>query len=221
MTDFAALRRNMVDTQLRTYDVNSKRLLDAVEAVGREHYIAGHADDLAYVDQALKLRAAEGDVRVMLQPMVLARMIQAADIKAGDVALTVAGGSGYSAAVMTAMGASVTALESSEATAALARRSLLADGEVSVAVVSGDLNQGPADGGPYDVIVIEGGIDVEPSALLARLTDGGRLVAVMGQGRAGRVMVFQRTGTTIGRRIAFDASAVPLSAFQPAPAFAL
>ncbi len=219
MTDFAALRRNMVDTQLRTYDVNSKHLLDAVEAVGREHYIAGHDTALAYADKALTIRA-DAETRALLQPMVLARMIQAAEITPSQVALSIAGGTGYGAAVMAAMGASVTLLESGEAMAAQARRSLLADGVSTVAVVSGDLSTGPGDGRSFDVILLEGGIDTEPTALLARLNDGGRLVAVMGRGRSGRVVVFQRSGDVVGKRTSFDASATPLSAFQPAPAFA-
>jgi protein-L-isoaspartate(D-aspartate) O-methyltransferase len=220
MTDFAAFRRNMIDTQLRTYDVNSKRVLDAVDAVGREHFIPGHAADLAYADQSVTIRAADGATRTLLQPMVLARMIQAAGIEAGHAVLSVAGGSAYGAALMSAMGASVTAMEASEALTAMARRALLAAGASSVDAVSGDLTRGPDTGGPYDVILIEGGISVDPTMLLARLRDGGRLVVVIGQGRAGRVMVFQRSGDAFGRRIAFDASAAPLAAFQPQPAFA-
>ncbi len=218
MTDLAALRRNMVDTQLRTYDVNSKRLLDAVEAVGREHYIPGHDTALAYADKALTIRAA-AETRSLLQPMVLARMIQAAEIAPPKVVLSVAGGTGYAAALMNALGASVTLLEAGEQMAALARRSLLADGVSTVAVVSGDLSSGPADGCSYDIILIEGGIDAEPTTLLERLTDGGRLVAVLGRGRSGRVVVFQRSGSVIGKRSVFDATATSLSAFQPAPAF--
>jgi protein-L-isoaspartate(D-aspartate) O-methyltransferase len=220
MSDFAALRRNMIDTQLRTYDVNSKRLLDAVETVGREHFIAGHAADLAYADQSLTIRTADGETRTLLQPMVLARMIQAAGVEAGNSALSLAGGTGYGAALLSAMGASVTALEASEAMAAMARRALLAAGANAISVVSGDLTDGPVSGGPFDVILIEGGIAIDPSKLLTRLSNGGRLVVIMGQGRSGRVVVFQRSGESIGRRSVFDASAAPLSAFQPQPTFA-
>jgi protein-L-isoaspartate(D-aspartate) O-methyltransferase len=218
MSDFAAIRRNMVDTQLRTYDVNSKRLLDAVEAVGREHYVPAGLAGLAYADQPMIVSASEGETRSLLQPMVLARMIQAADIQSGDRALSVAGGTGYGAAVMTAMGASVTLLESSEGMAALARRALLTDGVDSIAVVTGDLTQAP-ESGRYDVILVEGAIEVDPAGLLSALADGGRLVAVMGHGRAGRVMVFQRTGETVGSRNIFDASATSLGSFQPEAGF--
>jgi protein-L-isoaspartate(D-aspartate) O-methyltransferase len=218
MTDFAATRRNMVDTQLRTYDVNSKRLLDAVEAVAREHYVPASVAGLAYADQPLTVAADEGETRSLLQPMVLARMIQSADIQSGEKALSVAGGTGYGAAVMTAMGASVTLLESSEGMAAMARRALLADGVDSVAVVTGDLARAP-EAKSYDVILIEGAIESDPASLLTALADGGRLVAVVGKGRAGRVVVFQRTGETVGRRNIFDASATSLGSFQPGAGF--
>jgi protein-L-isoaspartate(D-aspartate) O-methyltransferase len=218
MSDFTATRRNMVDTQLRTYDVNSKRLLDAVEAVAREHYVPAGVAGLAYADQPLTVTAGEGETRTLLQPMVLARMIQSADIQAGDKVLSVAGGTGYGAAVMTAMGASVTLLESCEGMAALARRALLADKVDSVAVVTGDLTRAP-DVKSYDVVMIEGAIGSDPTGLLSALADGGRLVAVVGRGRAGRVVVFQRTGETVGRRNIFDASATSLRDFQPEAAF--
>jgi protein-L-isoaspartate(D-aspartate) O-methyltransferase len=218
MSDFAATRRNMVDTQLRTYDVNSKRLLDAVEAVGREHYVPASVAGLAYADQPLTVSSGEGEARSLLQPMVLARMIQSADIQSGEKVLSVAGGTGYGAAVMTAMGASVTLLESSEDLAALARRALLADGVDSVSVISGDLARSP-EARTYDVILIEGAIETDPAGLLGGLAEGGRLVAVVGRGRAGRVVVFQRTGETVGRRNIFDASAPSLGGFQPDPVF--
>ncbi len=126
MIDLAAVRRNMVDTQLRTYDVSSKRVLDAVDEVAREHFLPASLSALAYADQSLTVRAADGTERVLLLPMILARMIQAAEIEPGAKVLSVAGGTGYGAAVMAAMGAKVTLLESGEALAGEARRALAA-----------------------------------------------------------------------------------------------
>jgi protein-L-isoaspartate(D-aspartate) O-methyltransferase len=217
MSDYSAIRRTMVDTQLRTYDVNSKRLLDAIETVGREHYAPAGMAELAYVDQSLTIASGEGESRSLLQPMVLARMIQSVELKLGEKALSVAGGTGYGAAVMAAMGASVTLLESDEGFASQARQALASDGVESVAVVTGDLAGGHAASAPYDVILVEGALDADPAALLAQLADGGRLVVVIGRGRSGRVMVLQRTGESIGRRTAFDAAAAPLAPFK-APA---
>jgi len=215
MIDFAAVRRNMVDTQLRTYDVSSKRVLDAVEEVARERYLPDGMAALAYADQAVVWRFGEGAQRAMLPPMVIARMIQSAEIERGNRVLTVAGASGYAAAVMEAMGASVTLLESA-GMASSARRALAADG-AQVEVVEGELTAGHGPAAPYDAILIEGAIAVEPTALLGQLGDGGRLVAIMGEGRSGRVVVFMRSGESLGRRAVFDAAASQLLEFK-APA---
>ncbi len=217
MIDLAAVRRNMVDTQLRTYDVSSKRVLDAVDEVRREQFLPASLSALAYVDQTLTIKGADGAERTLLQPMILARMIQAAEISPGSKVLSVAGGSGYGAAVMAAMGAKVTLLEEGDGLAGEARRALAAAGAEPVTVVSGSLADGHPTSAPYDVILVEGALEVEPTALLAQLSDGGRLVAVMGLGRAGRVTVFQRSGESIGRRSVFDAAAVALAPFR-APA---
>jgi protein-L-isoaspartate(D-aspartate) O-methyltransferase len=219
MSDFAAIRRTMVDTQLRTYDVNSKRLLDGIEAVGREYYVPAGMVELAYVDQSLTIASGEGESRALLQPMVLARMIQSADLQAGEKVLSVAGGLGYGAAVMAAMAASVTLLESGEGFASQARKALASDGVETVAVVTGELTGGHAASAPYDVILVEGALDAEPPALLAQLADGGRLVVVIGRGRSGRVMVFQRTGDSFGRRTAFDAAAASLASVKASAGF--
>ncbi len=220
MTDFTANRRNMVDTQLRTYDVSSRRVLDAFSSIPREVFVPEEARTLSYADQSIVIRAGEGESRSLLAPMVLARMIQAAEIQAGDRVLNVAGGSGYGAAVMTAMGASVTLLESGEWLAGLARRALLNAGADSVSVVVGEFGAGYPAKHPYDVILIEGAVEVMPSTLAAQLSDGGRMVAVLGPGRAGRVAVWQRTAQSIGKRTVFDAAAAPLSAFRQPAGFA-
>jgi protein-L-isoaspartate(D-aspartate) O-methyltransferase len=216
MIDYAAIRRNMVDTQLRTYDVNSKRLLDAVDEVARELYLPVAKGTLAYADQPITWPEADG--RTMLQPMVVARMIQAAEIQPGDKVLSVAGGTGYAAAVMAAMGAAAILLESSEAMAAEARRAAAEDG-AAVEVRVGALAEGWPQGAPYDVILVEGAVEQEPAGLLGQLAEGGRLVAVVGRGRAGRVVAFQRSGDSIGRRNVFDAAAPLLPEFAAPPAF--
>ncbi len=217
MIDLAAVRRNMVDTQLRTYDVSSKRVLDAVDEVAREHFLPASLSALAYADQSHTVRAADGTERVLLLPMILARMIQAAEIEPGARVLSVAGGTGYGAAVMAAMGAKVTLLESGEALAGEARRALAAAGAEPVTVVAGSLADGYPAGAPYDVILVEGALELEPTGLLAQLSDGGCLIAVMGLGRAGRVTLFRRSGESMGRRSVFDAAAVALAPFR-APA---
>lgn len=219
MIDFAAVRRNMVDTQLRTYDVNSKRVLDAMDAVGREHFVPAAMASLAYADQSVHILSGSTVSRSLIQPMVLARMIQAAEIEPGERVLSVAGGTGYGVAILAAMGAEATLLESDDAVAGKARTALTAAGVRSVDVVVGDLADGYARGAPFDAILIEGSISVEPNGLLAQLAERGRLVAVFGEGRAGRAVVYRKAAGSIGRRNAFDAAAVPLPQFQPPPTF--
>jgi protein-L-isoaspartate(D-aspartate) O-methyltransferase len=221
MIDFAAVRRSMVDTQLRTYDVTSKRVLDAVESVAREHFIPSELAGLAYTDQTFTVSAGPGQTRAMLAPMVLARMIQATDLQRGESILNVAGGSGYGAAVMAAMGGRVTLLEESDDLAGLARLSLAKANVDTVNVVAGNLASGLNEESPFDVIFVEGSVETEPQALFLQLAERGRLVTVMGSGRAGRVVVFQNNGGNIGRHTVFDASAYPLSAFLSKPEFQL
>ena len=207
MVDFAALRRNMIDTQLRTYDVTSKRLLDAVESVDRQHFVPESMVGLTYVDQSVALTASDGQTRVLLQPMVLSRMLQAVDIQNGDAILDIAGGSGYTAAIMAAMGGKVTTLESSVPISDLAIAALQKAGLDTISIRTGDLLAGAPNTAPFDVIFVNGAVESDPSLLLAQLAEGGRLVVVMGGGRAGRVVLFNKTGDIIGRRVVFDAAA--------------
>jgi protein-L-isoaspartate(D-aspartate) O-methyltransferase len=212
MSNAAQLRRNMVDTQLRTYDVTNLQLLDAVEAVDREPFMPAAMRSLAYVDQAVTI-SGEGASRRLLTPMVLARLLQAAEIVAGDRVLDVAGGTGYGAAVLKALGAHVTMLEATDALANQARSALAAAGVTAIGVKSGALADGVSDHAPYDVIIINGAVETRPDKLLAQLADGGRLVAVVGTGRSGRVTVFRKDGETIGQKAIFDASVDALSEF--------
>jgi protein-L-isoaspartate(D-aspartate) O-methyltransferase len=219
MAQFAEVRRNMVDTQLRTYDVNSKKLLDAIESVGREFFVPEALRGLAYVDQPVVLTTGENETRTLLTPMVLARMIQAAEIEPGTRVLDIAGGTGYGAAIMIAMGAKLTMLESSPALAKLAMSSLASADVTGLEVKSGNLSKGLPKDEAFDVILINGAIAVEPTALLKQLTEGGRLLAVVGSGRSGRVTLYQRTGETYGKRGVMDAAAPVLTAFSQEPSF--
>ncbi|MGL4634656.1 MAG: protein-L-isoaspartate O-methyltransferase family protein [Beijerinckiaceae bacterium] len=219
MVDLASARRNMVDTQLRTYDVTSKRVLDAVESVDRAHFMPAERKALAYVDQSVVVTASDGASRQLLQPMVFARMLQSVDLESGEKVLDVAGGSGYSAAVMRAIGAEVHALESSESMATLMQTSLAAASVATVSVHHGNLTAGHAAGAPYDVVFVNGALTSQPLVLLSQLKDGGRLVAVEGAGRAGRVVVFKKSGDVVGRRSVFDAAAPVLAEFAEKTAF--
>jgi protein-L-isoaspartate(D-aspartate) O-methyltransferase len=217
--NFAAARRNMIDTQLRTYDVNNLSLLAAFESVAREAFVPAALTSLAYTDQKMTVIGSGGERRDLLSPMVLARMIQALEINAGVTVLDVAAGSGYSSAIMAASGGSVTLLEDSEGLAAAARSSLKAAEITGVEVTTGPLAEGATQAAPFDVILVNGSVQQEPGKLLAQLKDGGRLAVIMGAGRSGKATVFTRSRDAIGRRAIIEASATALDAFKPAPAF--
>jgi protein-L-isoaspartate(D-aspartate) O-methyltransferase len=221
MLDFAQARRAMVDSQLRTFDVFDIPVLAAMEAVPRERFVPPGRESLAYIDQDIPVSdgIAGAERRFMLKPMVLGRMIQALEVEAGARALDVASGLGYSAAVLARLGAHVVALESTEAAAQAARQRLASLGIENVAVVSGPLDQGYPHGAPYDIVLVNGLIEVRPQRLLNQLADGGRLACIERRGRAGRAVLYVRSGDAFGSRAIFDAGAPELPAFKADPGF--
>jgi len=216
MTDFAQARRTMVDCQIRTNDVTEARVVDAFLSVPREAFVPSAKQALAYLDIDLPIGQA-GSQRYLIQPMFLAKLVQLAGVRSTDAVLDVGSATGYSAAVLAQLGAKVVALESDESLAGEARAALAGYGNVSVAV--GNLEKGAPDSGPYDVILLEGSVDEVPTALFESLREGGRLVAVVGRGRAGRATIFVRVGEDFAGRIAFDASLPALPGFAKAAAF--
>ncbi|WP_445500470.1 protein-L-isoaspartate O-methyltransferase family protein [Microvirga sp. G4-2] len=218
MVDFTQARRMMVDSQLRTFDVNEIPLLDAMGNVPREKFVLPGREELAYIDQDI-LVSDSATRRYMLSPMNLGRMIQALGVEAGEKALDVACGRGYAAAVFDKLGAQVTALESDETLADAARKSLAAAGAGGVEVVIGPLDRGYVKNAPYDLILINGAVDLRPEALLQQLAEGGRLVCVKGRGRAARATLYVRSGDAFGERSLFDAAAPVLAPFVQEPGF--
>ncbi|SEM89374.1 protein-L-isoaspartate(D-aspartate) O-methyltransferase [Methylobacterium sp. UNC300MFChir4.1] len=216
MIDYAQARRMMVDCQLRTFDVNDNLVLDAFDTVPREAFVPKGREPFAYIDQTLNLGEAGGETRCMPAPMVVARMIQALRVRPGVAALDVATGYGYAAAVMAELGAQVTALESVPDLAAAARTRLGA----SAQVIEGPIADGAPKQGPFDVILINGRVEVRPQALLNQLKDDGRLVCVFGPHRNAKVTLFVRAGDAFGARPLFDASLPGLEAFAVEAGFA-
>jgi protein-L-isoaspartate(D-aspartate) O-methyltransferase len=218
MVDFAQARRMMVDSQLRTFDVNDIALLDAMGSVPRERFAAAGRENLAYIDQDI-LVAAGAERRFMLSPMVQARLIQALALEPGRKVLDVACGLGYSSAVIAELGVEVIGLESAEEIAGEARRRLASIGLAGVTVAVGPLDKGLAGEAPFDAILVNGAVERRPDALLSELADGGRLVCIMGRGRSAEATLFVRTGDSFGLRSLFDAAAPSLAAFQQDPGF--
>jgi protein-L-isoaspartate(D-aspartate) O-methyltransferase len=216
MLDYAQARRLMVDCQLRTFDVNDNAVLDVFDSVPREGFVPKGQEAFAYIDQAIRLGGAQGDVRVSPAPMVLGRMVQALKIQQGFNVLDVATGYGYAAAVMAQLGATVTALENDGDLATAARERLQGKAEI----VEGPLEAGAPARAPYDAILINGRVETRPQTLLDQLRDGGRLVCVYGPSKGAKVTLFVRAGDAFGSRPLFDANLPPLTAFAEKASFA-
>jgi protein-L-isoaspartate(D-aspartate) O-methyltransferase len=218
MTDYAAARTIMVDTQIRTEGVTDYRIIRAMDEVPRERFVPGSARPFAYTDADILVKE-EGHHRRLMRPATLARLIQAAEIASTDFVLIVGCATGYSPAIIAGLATAVIALESDERLAAEAAQTLMALGIGNVAVVTGPLEQGYASEGPYDIIFIDGAVEEVPGALFAQLKEGGRLVAVVGSNRAAPAMVFTKTDNDIGGQPVFDAFAPALPGFAKPKAF--
>ena len=206
----------MVNGQLRTGGIVDKALLAAFLDTARQRFVAREFESLAYLDRELPARG--GAKRKLLPPLTLARMLQAAMVVPGDRVLDVAGGSGYCAALLGAMGAKVDMLESDAGAAAAARAEL--KGRTNVAVVEGPLDRGAADRGPFDLIVVEGAFAVSPDTLLALLADPGRLVGVDASRAPSQAVLYEKIGAAPSRRTLFETGADILDGFQPRVSFA-
>ncbi len=209
-------RLHMVNGQLRTGDVVDQEVLAAFLETPRERFVERPSAPLAYLDRETLALGAK--TRRLLRPLTLARMLQAAAVKAGDRALDVGGGSGYGAALLDFIGASVVTLESDHG-AATAARGLLA-GRERVTVMEGPLEAGAVHLGPFDVIVVEGAFRVRPDALIGQLADGGRLVGIDAIMGAPQAALYERRGDAVSRRALFETTADTLDGFQPAASFA-
>jgi len=210
MVDHATARMNMVDSQLRTNRVTDRRLLEAFETVPRERFVPQHLRAIAYIDEDLRIK----DDRYLMEPMVLARLLNDPPIEAGDVVLVVGSTTGYACAVAARVAATVVGLESDDELAAQAESTLQAMGVDNAVIVRGDLRQGAARQGPYNVILINGAVEEIPQAILDQLADGGRLATVMrDRPGMGKATLFERFGEAWGRRTLFDAATPILPGF--------
>lgn len=217
MTDFAARRTIMVDTQVRPSDVTKFPIIDAMLMVPREAFVPRDKREAAYVDGNIEL----GSGRVMLEPRSLAKMLDALDLQNSDLVLDVAAGLGYSSAVMARIAQAVVALESNETMADDAQTALLENDALNVAVHCGDLAAGAPEHGPYDAMIVQGGIETLPDALADQLKEGGRVAAIFMDGALGEARIGYKIDGVMNWRLAFNASAPRLPGFAKDHAFSL
>ncbi len=218
MADFTAARRMMVDGQIRTADVTDLRVIGAFLQVPRERFVAPSRAALAYLDLDLPM-AEEGGARKMLKPMVLAKLIHLAEIADSDRVLLVGAGTGYSAALVSRLAAQVVALEQDTALSGLAERIVPGFATGAVTFANGPLVAGWAAGAPYNVILIEGAVEILPEALTGQLAPGGRLLCIRGSGPGSKAWRYRAGERGISGAPVFDASAPLLQGFAAAPAF--
>jgi protein-L-isoaspartate(D-aspartate) O-methyltransferase len=222
MLDFAAARRMMVDCQVRTSDVTDLRLIAAMQELPRERFLPDANAELAYLDLDAPVTATKAGAagRRLVKPMVLAKLIQAADIRSTDHVLDVGCATGYASAILARLARSVVALEEDAALARLAEDNLRAVSAVNAAVVSGPLAEGWPQGAPYDVILLNGATEIPPVALLRQLKDGGRMVGVVGRAPAAKAMLYRAIAHDVSGWPIFDAAAPLLPGFEQPAAFA-
>jgi protein-L-isoaspartate(D-aspartate) O-methyltransferase len=226
---FTQQRLNMVDSQVRPSDITDRRIIRAMGSVPREAFVPAALQVIAYMDNAVPLGpAARG--RALMEPRLLAKLLQLAEIPDGGRILDVGFGTGYGLAVMAAMGLKVHGVEENADLAATARVALEAaspqaspqaspEGSTAPHMITGPASAGLADAGPYDAILVSGSVADVPKALLDQLKSGGRLVAIVGAGPGGKATVWTRSSTAFGKREAFDAGAAPLPGFRAAAGF--
>lgn len=208
MTDFVHARRTMVDNQLRTSGITDRRVLAAMGEVPRERFVAPTRQALAYIDEAQSM----GEGRKLGAPAPFGKLLQLAAISHTDKVLDLGCGSGYSAAVLAKLAASVVAVEYDATLAVTAKSNLASLGIVNVEVVQGKLESAGGSKGPFDVIVIEGTTETVPDALFSELAPEGRVVALIGApGRPAVAQLFAKSGKGVAARAEFDARLPPLS----------
>lgn len=211
MLNFTTARINMVESQIRPNKVTDPRLIEALETLPREAFLPEALRSVAYADRSLSV----GRERCMLDPMVFARLVQAADPQPGDLALDIACASGYSTAVLARLAGTVVAVENDASLVEAANTTLTDLGIDNAVVVEGDPSGGYAGQGPYDVILINGEVGELRQALTAQLAPGGRLVAVLRDDQGlGRATLLMRTAAGLSRRTLFDANVPSLPEFE-------
>lgn len=216
--DFAAARYNMVVNQIRTNGVSDPLVMKALAETPREVFLPKPMRGFAYIDEDVRI----GNGRFLIEPLVLARMLQAAEIKPSDVVLTVGDATGWASAVLSRLASTVVSLECEGDLASRAGTILSELGCDNVAVVRGALADAYPTQAPYDVILIIGAVAEIPAAIGRQLADRGRMVAIVnGGGGIGKMVRVVRAGDTFGRWTLFDAATPYLPGFSPKPAFRL
>jgi len=208
MQDFSLARRTMVDNQLRPEGVTDRGVLAAMGSIERERFVPPEARALAYFDRPLKIAAG----RAMMPPAALGRLLTELAPRAGERALVVGSGTGYSAALLRSMGLEVVALECDPALAAPAS-------EAGIETMIGELDKGWPEGAPYDLMLLDGAAEQIPASLARQLREGGRLAGAIVERGVSRLVIGLFSGGALGLRSIADAEVEQLPGFERPRAF--
>jgi len=217
MTDFAERRRMMVDTQVRPSDVTKYPIIESMLSVPREAFVGESQIEAAYADQNVPL--AEG--RVLLEARTLAKTLDALDITNEELILDVGCGLGYSSAVIARMAQMVIGVEEDQDLAKEAQAQLSEVGVDNAIVHEGPLAAGAAEHGLYDVILVQGGVETLPQALVDQLKEGGRIAVLFMTGALGEVKIGYKANGALSWRFSFNATAPVLPGFAAEKEFSL
>ena len=211
-SSFATARKTMVDCQLRPSKVTDQHVLDVFMTIPREEFVGKQQRALAYVDEDLPLPGG----RCLMEPMVLARLLQALQLRPDDNLLVVGAGCGYGAAIAANLVGSVIAIETRANLVEKAQYVLVSIGVDNAAIVKARLVDGYPDEGPYDRILIEGGVETVPDSLLEQLIPKGRLAAIYRKPGhpVGVASLWMRSGKEFVRIPLFDAQVPNLDEFN-------
>ena len=217
MTDYANRRTMMVDTQIRPSDVTKFPIISAMLSVPRENFVPRDKREAAYMGDNIDL----GGNRTILDPRTFAKMLDALDIQPTDFVLDIGMGLGYSAAVLSQLGEAVVAVEDDQTRFDEASEALGDFGADNVIPHLGELAEGAAEHGPYDVILIQGAVEHVPDTVLAQLKDGGNIACLFAEGALGTVKIGYKLDGRMDWRASFNAGAPTLEGFQRHRAFTL
>jgi protein-L-isoaspartate(D-aspartate) O-methyltransferase len=219
MSGFSTARQKMVDSQVRPSDVTDVGIIDAMRTVPREAFVPQNQRALAYLDLDLDVGEGGPAKRFLIKPVVIAKMLQAADIRDTDAVLVVGCASGYLAALVAKLARHVVATECDPSLAAKARDVFAELGIGNVTVKAAAVAEGDSENAPYDVIILNGATEIVPDRLYRQLKEGGRLVGVFAMTQPQRAVIVTRSHDDFGNRALFDAAIPILPGFERPPAF--
>ena len=209
MTDYQTRRKTMVDTQIRPSDVTKFPIIEAFLSVPREKFVPDGKREAAYIGENFKI----GQSRVILEPRTLAKLLDALDIRNDELVLDIGPGLGYSSAVISPMAEVVIAVEDDSSMANEAEEILTEVGADNVVIQIGKLEDGAPEHGPYDVIILQGGVEKIPSSIVNQLKNGGRVGAIFVEEGLGTAKIGFKLNDKINWRYSFNAAAPVLPGF--------